>query len=129
MIDSKLIPREGYFTDSAGNVFMYINVIGHVKSPGSYLVYEGADLLSILAQAGGPLPGAKVKEIVIYHRDSDPTIINLNKYLMQNDKLDLKSNDSIYIGQTTSALLRLNSTLLSPLLSVINIFVTLILNM
>ena len=57
-----------YFSDKNGNVYMYVNIIGHVKSPGTYLIYEGADILTILSQAGGPLPGAKLKETILYKK-------------------------------------------------------------
>ena len=71
-------PTDAYITDDQGNVFIYLNIIGHVKSPGSYLIYEGADILTILSQAGGPMPGAKLNEILIYSKGSDKIKINLN---------------------------------------------------
>ena len=46
---------------------MYINVIGHIKSPGIYLVYDEIDCMSILSAAGGYLPGADLKNIIIYN--------------------------------------------------------------
>ena len=45
---------------------MYINILGHVKSPGTYLVYDGIDIMSAFSTAGGYLDGANFKKIIIY---------------------------------------------------------------
>ena len=49
--------------DRCMGVYMYINVIGHVKVPGTFMIYEGTDILTILSAAGGLLPGAKLNKI------------------------------------------------------------------
>ena len=49
---------EPYVTGDDGIVRMYVNVLGHVKNPGTFLVYESIDIFSLLAIAGGHLPGA-----------------------------------------------------------------------
>ena len=66
---------EPYVTGDDGIVRMNVNVIGHVKNPGTFLVYEGIDILSLLALAGGPLPGAKLKDVRQFHNDE---VINLD---------------------------------------------------
>ena len=56
---------EEYITGEDGVPRMSINIWGHVKYPGAYLVYDGIDLLTCLSMAGGPLKGAKVSKISI----------------------------------------------------------------
>ena len=36
---------------------MYVNIMGNVKYPGTYLVFDGIDFLSVLSVAGGYLQG------------------------------------------------------------------------
>jgi len=119
-------PYGDYNTDESGNVYMYINVIGHVKAPGTFLIYEGTNLLTILSAAGGPLPGAKLNNITIY-RDGDSMIrLDLDKYLDTGKKLDInfKPNDTIYVKQTLGSFLLSNTTILNSILSMINIYFT-----
>ena len=40
---------EPYVTGDDGIVRMYVNVLGHVQSPGTFLVYESIDIFSLLA--------------------------------------------------------------------------------
>ena len=52
-----LLSNEDYITGEDGVIRMYVNVIGHVKNPGIYLVYDEIDCMSIMSYAGGFLPG------------------------------------------------------------------------
>ena len=115
-----------YNTDESGNVYMYINVIGHVKSPGTFMIYEGMDILTILSAAGGPLPGAKLKKIMIYRDGDNMKRLNLDAYLNTGKKLDInfKPNDTIYIEQTLGSYLISKSTILNSILSILNIYLT-----
>ena len=122
-------PTDAYITDEQGNVFIYLNIIGHVKTPGSYLVYEGADILTILSQAGGPMPGAKLSDIVIYSKDSDKIKINLDSYIknsltQKNSSIKLKPNDTIYIKQKFTSAFFTNSNIVSSFLQILNIALT-----
>ena len=54
---------EPYVTGDDGIVRMYVNIIGHVKHPGIYLVHENVDILSLLSLAGGALVGAKLNKV------------------------------------------------------------------
>ena len=100
------IPGQEYYTDDSGNVYMYINVIGHVKSPGTYLIYEGDDILTILYQAGGPLPGAKLKETIIYRKNSELikvtycTFTDLSKKETHNMEIEIIGKSGIDIVNT-----------------------------
>ena len=109
---------------------MYVNIIGHVKSPGTYLIYEGADILTILSQAGGPLPGAKLKETILYRKKSELIVINLNEFFNTGDELDvvIKPNDTIYIKETTASYLFSKSNLINLFLSVLNIYLVITTN-
>ena len=52
---STQLTGEDYITGEDGVPRMSINVWGHVKYPGTYLVYDGIDLLTCLSMAGGPV--------------------------------------------------------------------------
>ena len=64
-LDTVLLSDEDYITGEDGTLRMYVNIIGHVKYPGTYLVYDGIDLLTCLSLAGGPLKGAKLSKVSI----------------------------------------------------------------
>jgi len=115
-----------YNTDESGNVYMYINVIGHVKSPGTFMIYEGTDILTILSAAGGPLPGAKLNKVMIYREGDNMKRLDLDAYLNMGKKLDInfKPNDTIYIEQTLGSYLFSKSTILNSILSILNIYLT-----
>ena len=112
------IPGKDYYTDVSGNIYMYINVLGHVKNPGSYLIYEDADLFSILARAGGSLPGAK-SNIMLYQFSSVSTLI-----LGDKDVFNLKPNDTIYVKENVVSYLFSKSTIINSILGVLNIYLT-----
>ena len=119
-------PNGEYNTDESGNVYMYINVIGHVKAPGTFIIYEGTDILTILSAAGGPLPGAKLNKVMIYREGDNMKRLDLDRYLDTGKKLDInfKPNDTIYIEQTLGSYLVSKSTILNSILSILNIYLT-----
>ena len=108
---------------------MYINIMGHVKSPGTYLVYEGTDILTILAQAGGYLRGAKLSHMTIHHRDGDSEIVDLDDYLKNGNlkvlNLEIKPNDTIYIKQKLGSYIFSQSSVLNSVLQILTLYVTL----
>ena len=120
------ISGDDYYTDEAGNVFIYVNIIGHVKNPGTYLVPENLDFMSILSQAGGPLQGAKLSNTRIYHKESGITEVPLDTFFAKGEMLELKikPNDTIYIQQSLSSYLFSNSNLINSLLQLMNIYLT-----
>ena len=118
--------NQSYITGEDGVIRMYINVIGHVKSPGNYLVYDGVDLMTAISVAGGYLPGANLKNITIYSNDSTKKI-NLKKYLSNsssNIPSLLKPNDAIYIEEKISSKIFNSSNLPGLFLSLLNIALT-----
>ena len=116
---------EPYVTGDDGIVRMYVNVLGHVKSPGTFLVYEGIDIFSLLALAGGPLPGAKLKNIKQFHND-EVKYLNFQKYLDSGNDIGfiLHPHNTIYIEQTFGSYLLSNSSFINSTLSLLNIYLT-----
>ena len=111
------------YTDSDGKVYMNINVLGHVKEAGNYKIYEGTDFLTILASTGGPLPGAKLSKIMVYRAGKSPLLINLNEYLLGDDKsiFTFHPNDTIYIKQSNVSYILSKSPLLNSVLTLLNV--------
>jgi len=116
---------EPYVTGDDGIVRMYVNILGHVKTPGTFLVYEGIDIFSLLAIAGGPLPGAKLKNIKQYH-NNEVIYLNFQKYLDSGYDMGfiLHPHDTIYIDQTFTSHLLSNSIFINSTLSLLNIYLT-----
>tara|TARA_Y100000588_G_C13708563_1_gene691863 strand:+ start:66 stop:482 length:417 start_codon:yes stop_codon:yes gene_type:complete len=121
-----VISGQEHITDDAGNIYMYINIMGHVASPGTYLIYEDADILTILSQAGGPLPGAKLDKITIYNKDNGKINLDLELYLESGNMLDItiRPNDTIFIKQSIGSYLFSKSNLINSILQVLNIYLT-----
>ena len=100
--DSSLV-NKNYITDQDGVVRMNVNIIGHVKLPGVYLLYDNIDLMSAIAAAGGFLEGANLKNIVIYKKGGGMYKVNLDKHIKheKNSPLTkLMPYDTIYIEET-----------------------------
>ena len=120
------ILQKDFYSDESGNIYMSINVLGHVKSPGTYLIYEGADILTILSQAGGPLPGAKLKTCVIHQGEGKVNIVDLESIIYNGNELniDFKPNDTIFIKQTIGSYLLTKATLINSLFHLLNLYLT-----
>ena len=118
---------EPYVTGDDGIVRMYVNIIGHVKNPGTYLVYEGINILSLLALAGGPLPGAKLKNVRQFNNE-EVTYLNLHNYFETGENMDfiLYPHNTIYIEQSLGSYLFSNSSIINSTLQVLNIFLTIL---
>ena len=127
---TETIPPSGkdYFTDDEGNVYMYVNILGHVKKPGAYLVYEGVDILTVLSQAGGALPGAKLEKVKLYTKDQGIVELNLESSLLSGDSLDIKvkPNDTIYIDQKIGSLILSKAGIINSALQIFNIYLTIV---
>ena len=120
---------DSYVSGSDGIVRMNVNLMGHVKYPGTYLLYDSIDIMSALSAAGGYLQGSNLNNIIIYRANGTKENINLFKYI-NSDKLnfksiDLKPNDTIFVYEKTFSKIINNSRLPSLLLSLINVMVTL----
>jgi len=116
---------EPYVTGNDGIVRMYVNVLGHVRYPGTYLVYESIDIFSLLALAGGPLPGAKLKNVKQFHND-EVIYLDFQKYLDLGNDIGfiLYPHNTIYIDQKFGSYLLDNSSFINSTLSLFNIYLT-----
>ena len=104
------ISSERYLTSSNGNIMMNVNIWGHVRAPGSQIVYDGIDFASLLSTVGGPMDGANLKMVRLYREipDSNGKImysINLNNFIETGNRtnfIQIKPNDTIIIPQKLS---------------------------
>lgn len=126
-------PRTGerYITDSAdGRIKMWVNVWGHVTRPGSYLVYDGIDLATLLSITGGPKQGANLSRIKLYRElpDADGDMsktINLTKFLKTGDRDEfarILPNDTFVIPQSTGSYLVSNLNIVNTLINIYNLY-------
>jgi protein involved in polysaccharide export with SLBB domain len=58
----------------------WVSIFGHVGKPGKYQIKGKPTLLSALAEAGGPLPGANLGGAILIHKNMKSRI-NLKEYL------------------------------------------------
>ena len=118
-----------YIAGDDGVLRMNINVLGHVKSPGTYLVYDGIDIMSALSIAGGYLNGSNLRKIIIYSNDGTKKTINLNESFDSNSSFKelavLRPKDTIYIEQKTLSRFLFSSSLPAVLLGILNVALTL----
>ena len=126
-IKSDMLSNELFVTGEDGVLRMSVNVIGHVKYPGAYIVYDGIDLMTLISLAGGYLPGSNLKKIVIRHSDGSNERINLNDIMFKdrNHEYSLKPRDTIYIEQRIFSKIITSSNLPTIFLSILNIALTL----
>ena len=102
---------------------MSINIWGHVKYPGTYLVYDDIDILTCLSMAGGPLKGANLSDVSITSKSGKTSSVNLSN-LMNNSKtqsVNLKPNDTIYIDENLSSYLLSRAGVITVLLQLTNL--------
>jgi len=114
---------EDYITGEDGVPRMSINIWGHVKYPGTYLVYDGIDLLTSLSMAGGPLKGSKLSKITIISDDGSSRIVNLDKVVKNNELNSIKLNpyDTIKIDEKLSYLLLTKTSIIAVILKLTNV--------
>ena len=118
-----------YITGEDGVIRMHINIIGHVKNPGTYLVYDGIDFLSALSRSGGHRLGSNLNKILIYGKDGSKDSFSLSKLLNNESSSDftlkLKPFDTIYIEQKTLSRIFNTSNVPSLIISIMNLAITL----
>ena len=125
-INNQLISNEKYIAGDDGVIRMYINVLGHVESPGLYLVYDGIDILSVLSIAGGYKNGANLNNITIYKEDGTQSTFSLKNVLNgdRDSKIVLNAHDTIYIEQKTMSKIFNSSNIPTIFLSILNLALT-----
>lgn len=114
---------EDYITGEDGVPRMSINIWGHVKYPGTYLVYDGVDFLTCLSMSGGPQKGANLSKVSIISKDGSKNIINLDKLINDSasNSIELKPYDTIYIDETLGNYLLNRSGLITVILQLTNL--------
>ena len=127
------ISSERYLTDEKGNIMMYVNVWGHVGSPGHHLVYDGIDLATLMSIVGGPNKGANMKKVRVYREvpDVDGRLvyhIDLNNFINTGNRsnfIKIKPNDTIIVPQKLSGYFLTQVGTINTLFSLINIYLQL----
>ena len=124
-----LLSNESYITGEDGVIRMYINIMGHVKEPGAYLMYDGVDFMTAISMAGGYLQGSDLKNVIIYHQNGLTTKIDFINYLNSEERIDniiqLSPHDTIYIEEKILSKILTTSNLPYTILGLINIAITL----
>ena len=120
---STILTGEDYITGEDGIPRMNVNIWGHVKNPGSYLVYDGIDILTCLSMAGGPMKGAKLSKVSIISNDGSSREIDLNRIIQNNNTYTilLKPYDTIYIEQSLGNFLLTQTSVIAVLLQLTNV--------
>tara|TARA_Y100001935_G_scaffold144397_1_gene119260 strand:- start:948 stop:1406 length:459 start_codon:yes stop_codon:yes gene_type:complete len=127
LTDTKLhnfpITGEEYVSGEDGIVRIYVNVWGHVKYPGTYLVYDGINIVNAISLAGGPNDGAKLNKVLIKsNKDTEDRIVNLDDSTHLNTTL--KPFDTIIVKESISNKIVTRSSLIGALFQLINLLYT-----
>ena len=124
------ISSERYLNDEKGNIMMYVNVWGHVGSPGHHLVYEGIDLATLMSVVGGPNKGANMKKVRVFREipEEDGTLVyylDFEKFVSSGDRSEfirIKPNDTIIIPEKISNYILTQVGTLNTFLSLFNLY-------
>ena len=124
------ISSQRYLTDKEGNILMYVNVWGHVNSPGSHLVYDGIDIATLLSIVGGPMPGANLKHVRLFREIPDENgkvsyELDLNVFYKNGNRdnfIEIKPNDTIIFPQTTTSYIFSYVGTVNTFLQIINLY-------
>ena len=109
---------------------MYVNVWGHVPSPGRILVDDGIDLATLLSLTGGPSKGANMKNVRVYHEYPDKngnvvSVIDFTEFLETGDRsnfISIQPNDTFIIKQTAWSYMLQEIGTVNTLMSFLNIY-------
>ena len=122
-----------YVSGADGIIRMYVNVWGHVASPGRILVDDGIDLATLLSLTGGPNKGANMKNVRVYHEYSDKfgnivNVIDFTEFLETGDRsnfITIQPNDTFIIKQTTWSYMIEEIGTVNILMNFINLYLNL----
>ena len=122
-----------YVSGENGIIRMYVNIWGHVDSPGRILVDDGIDLATLLSLTGGPSKGADMKKIRVYHEYPDKngnvvSIIDFSEFLKYGDRsnfIKIQPNDTFIIQQTLLSYIIEEIGTANTLMNMINIYLNL----
>ena len=122
-----------YVSGENGIIRMYVNIWGHVASPGRILVDEGIDLATLLSLTGGPKKGANMKNIRVYHEYPDENgnvvnVIDFTEFLKTGDRsnfITIQPNDTFIIQQTVLSYIIEEVGTVNTLMNFINLYLNL----
>ena len=122
-----------YVSSDDGVLRMYVNVWGHVPSPGRILVDDGIDLATLLSLTGGPSKGANMKNVRVYHEYPDKNgnvvnIIDFTEFLKTGDRsnfITIQPNDTFIIQQTVLSYIIEEVGTVNTLMNFINLYLNL----
>ena len=121
---------EEYIVGEDGILRIYVNIWGHVKSPGTYLIFDGANIINALSLAGGPLDGANLKKVdVISTKSNSKNTYNLESLINTStnellNNLKLSPYDTIIIKESASNKILVRSNLVGAILQLVNVLYT-----
>ena len=120
-----VINGQEYIASDNGTLLMYVNIWGHVKNPGTYLVYEEIDLMTLISLAGGPLTGANLSRVQLISSNGNQSI-DLNDHLKGYDAKIIKvsPHDTIYIKESAGSYLISKANVFPIILQLINLMYT-----
>ena len=129
-VEQYQMSSQRYHTDKEGNILMFVNVWGHVNSPGSHLVYEGIDIATLLSMVGGPMSGANLKHVRLFREIPDKNglisyDLNLNLFYKNGNRdnfIEIKPNDTIIFPQTTTSYILSYAGTVNTFLQFINLY-------
>lgn len=87
----------------------YIQILGHVTTPGWYNIPEAANIQAILSQAGGTLEGADLSHVTISRKGKNKSkkiLADIQQYLLKGDTRilpPLHENDTVFVPLMVSA--------------------------
>ena len=122
-----------YVSSEDGVLRMYVNIWGHVPSPGRILVDDGIDLATLLSLTGGPNKGANMKNVRVYHEYPDKNgnvvnVIDFTEFLKTGDRsnfITIQPNDTFIIQQTVLSYIIEEVGTVNTLMNFINIYLNL----
>ena len=122
-----------YVSSDDGVLRMYVNIWGHVSSPGRILVDDGIDLATLLSLTGGPSKGANMKNVRVYHEYPDKNgnvvkIIDFTEFLETGDRsnfITIQPNDTFIIQQTVLSYIIKEAGTVNTLMNFINLYLNL----
>ena len=129
-VEQYQMSSQRYHTDKEGNILMFVNVWGHVNSPGSHLVYDGIDMATLLSMVGGPMPGANLKHVRLFREIPDKNgrvsyDLNLNTFYNNGNRdnfIKIKPNDTIIFQQTNISYILSYAGTVNTFLQFINLY-------
>ena len=113
---------------------MYVNIWGHVATPGRILVDDGIDLATLLSLTGGPSKGANMKNVRVYHEypDNNGNVVNIidfTEFLNTGDRsnfITIQPNDTFIIKQTAWSYMIQEFGTVNTLVNFLNIYLHII---